>query len=150
MAALPEVLAVVKPQDTKLRELLAAEGARVVVCPDAHEGMSRSLVCGVAAAPEASGWVFALGDMPFIAPATIRAIAEKVEESGAIVMPEYGGKRGNPVGFAARYRSLLLEVGGDEGARSIVRARPQEVFAVACDDPGILRDIDRREDLGRG
>lgn len=140
----------VKPRDTRLRELLAAEGARVVACADAHEGMSRSLVCGVAAASGASGWVFALGDMPFIAPATIRAVAAKVEETRAIAMPEYRGKRGNPVGFGARYRTLLLGVGGDEGARSIVRARPQEVFAVACDDPGILRDIDRREDLGQG
>jgi hypothetical protein len=29
----------------------------------------------------------------------------------------------------------------------LLRRHPEDVRVVACDDPGILRDIDRREDL---
>lgn len=146
-AALSDVLAVVREGDDDLRTLLLAEGAQVSVCPDAHEGMSRSLVCGIRASMSATGWVLALGDMPYVLPATSRAVAAKLADAGGIIVPAYRGNRGNPVGFAAGYRDLLLGVKGDEGARTVVRQRAAEVSILECDDPGILRDIDRREDL---
>jgi molybdenum cofactor cytidylyltransferase len=146
-SALTDVLAVVREGDDDLRTLLEAEGVRVSVCPDARQGMSRSLVCGISASPSASGWVLALGDMPYVLPATIQAVAAGIERTGGIVLPSYRGQRGNPVGFSARYRDLLLGVKGDEGARSVVQQHPSAVSVVNCDDPGILRDIDRREDL---
>lgn len=146
-AAVGDVVAVVREGDERLREALAAEDVRVALCMDANVGQSRSLICGVRASMDAAGWVFALGDMPFVAPATTRAIAAALADADGIVLPQYQGKRGNPVGFSARYRPLLLDLEGDEGARSIVRQRPAEIRLVECDDPGILRDIDRREDL---
>ncbi len=146
-SALPEVLAVVRQGDEALRALLAAEGIAVVLCVDAHMGMSRSLACGVRASMDASGWVFALGDMPFVAPATTATIASKLEAAGGIVVPAIRGQRGNPVGFAARFREDLLDVRGDEGARSVVRRHPSAITVVDCDDPGILQDVDRLEDL---
>jgi molybdenum cofactor cytidylyltransferase len=145
--ALPRVLAVVRDGDSRLRDLLAAEGVPVIACADAHLGLSRSLVCGVRASMDASGWVFALGDMPFVAPGTTRAVATRLAATGAIVVPRYQGRRGNPVGLGAAYREALLEVQADEGARSILRRHERDVTAVDCEDPGILRDIDRREDL---
>jgi molybdenum cofactor cytidylyltransferase len=148
-AAVGDVVAVVREGDERLREALAAEDVRVALCMDASVGQSRSLVCGVRASMDAAGWVFALGDMPFVAPATTRAIAAALADADGIVLPQYQGKRGNPVGFSARYRPLLLDLEGDEGARSIVRQRSAEIRLVECDDPGILRDIDRREDLGK-
>ena len=39
VAAVPEVIAVVRPGDDELAEELAAAGARVTVCPDAQAGM---------------------------------------------------------------------------------------------------------------
>lgn len=146
-AALSDVLAVVREGDEALRSLLAAEGVQVSVCPDAHEGMSRSLVCGIRASMSATGWVLALGDMPYVLPATSRAVAAKLADTGGIVVPAFRGKRGNPVGFAAGYRNLLLGVKGDAGARAVVQQRAAEVSILECDDPGILRDIDQREDV---
>ena len=56
------------------RRSCSAAGLRVVPCINADDGMGASLACGVAAAGDADGWVIALADMPWIAPATIRAI----------------------------------------------------------------------------
>lgn len=139
------MVVVVRAGDEKTRKVFAGEGVAVQECADAHLGMSRTLACGLRTALDAQGWLFALGDMPFLAPATIRAVADAIGDG--IAIPEYGGRRGNPVGFAARYREELLGLEGDEGARSLLRRHPEDVRVVACDDPGILRDIDRREDL---
>lgn len=146
-AALPDVLVVVRAGDDKLGELMRREGVAVQVCDDAHLGMARSLVCGIRGAAAADGWVIALGDMPYLSPATISAVAEKIARGAGIAIPEYRGERGHPVGFGRRHGKELLELRGDEGARSLVRRHAAEVQAVACDDPGILRDVDRREDL---
>ena len=41
----------------------------------------------------------------------------------------------------------LLTLDGDAGARDIVAAHFNELTLIDCDDPGVLHDIDRREDL---
>ncbi|HEX4984878.1 MAG TPA: nucleotidyltransferase family protein [Burkholderiales bacterium] len=144
-AALPDVLVVIREGDARLREMFEDEGARVQECADARLGISRSLACAVRAAPAGRGWLFALGDMPYLKPQTLRAVAGSIGDG--IAIPEYAGQRGNPVGFASRYVDELLALRGDEGARSLLRRHPDDVTVVPCDDPGILRDIDRREDL---
>jgi molybdenum cofactor cytidylyltransferase len=144
-AALSDVMVVIREGDDHLRRLFEAQGVAVHACADAHLGMSRSLGCGVRAAPDAQAWLFALGDMPFLRPDTIRDVAASI--GNGIAIPEFEGRRGNPVGFAARYGRELLDLQGDEGARSLLGRHAADVTVIACDDPGILRDIDRREDL---
>jgi molybdenum cofactor cytidylyltransferase len=145
--ALSDVLAVVRDGDDRLRETLAGEGVTVHVCGDAHLGMSRSLVSGIAASADADGWVIALGDMPFLLPGTIAAIAARVAQAGGIAIPAYRGKRGNPVGFGRRYLDELQNLRGDEGARSIIERHAGDLHVVGGDDPGIFRDIDTPGDL---
>jgi molybdenum cofactor cytidylyltransferase len=146
-AALPEVLVVVRAGDDKLRELMQRENVPVHVCEDAHLGMARSLVRGIRAAAGADGWVIALGDMPYLSGATISAVADAIARGAVIAIPEYQGQRGNPVGFGSRHEEALLGLQGDEGARALVRRHAADTEVIACDDPGILRDVDRREDL---
>lgn len=145
--ALEEVVVVIREGDSALRALFEADRATVVECADAHLGMSRSLVAGVRARSDAGGWVIALGDMPFVRPLTIRAVADALRAGAQIAIPVYRRARGHPVGFAARMKDQLLGVSGDEGARAIVRRNDRLVQLLDCDDPGILRDIDTREDL---
>jgi len=140
--ALPDVIAVVRTGDDELSELLEREGAAVTFCEDAHLGMAHSLACAIRASLNARGWLITLGDMTFVAPATIGAVARGLEQSGGIVVPAYRGKRGLPVGFGSRFRAELLGLKGDEGARSVIRRHAQDVEIVDCDDAGILRDID--------
>jgi len=75
LAALPRVIAVVRPDDAALAAALGAAGARIVRCADADDGMGASLACGVRATKDATGWVVALADMPWIEPSTIARVA---------------------------------------------------------------------------
>lgn len=146
-AGLP-VLAVVRPGSEVLQRLLEAEGCKVTVCPDAADGMGVSLAHAIAAGDAiASGWVVALADMPRIRPETIKRIADAVSSGAWIAAPTYRGERGHPVGFSARLRDELVALKGDEGARAVLARHRAELALVECDDPGVVFDIDRREDL---
>ncbi len=147
-SATADCVAVIRAGDTALRSALLAEGAKVIECADAQSGMSRSLIAGLQATANSSGWIIALGDMPFIKPVTIRTISQAIERGELIALPTYHGKRGHPVGLSARLRDELMTISGDEGAREVVRRHARECCLIACDDdPGILRDIDTRDDL---
>ena len=146
-AALPGVIAVVRPHDEKLAALFAAHGARVVHCARADEGMGASLACGVDASADAAGWVVALADMPWIATATIRAVADAIAAGASLAAPFCRGERGHPVGFAASHRASLQALGGDEGARAIVAGAGTALVRVDVDDAGVLRDVDAPGDL---
>lgn len=146
-AALDEVIAVVKPGDNALADLLRAEGMRVEVCADAIRGMGESLAHGVRASADADGWIVALADMPLIDKATISRVAETLRMGALIAAPAYRGQRGHPVGFSGALRSCLVTLTGDAGARDIVRREAEQVQMIDVDDPGVLADIDTREQL---
>jgi molybdenum cofactor cytidylyltransferase len=145
LVALPESLAVVRPDVPELAAALTEAGLRVVLCETAHLGMGASLAEGVRASLDAKGWVVALADMPFILPSSIQAVAQGLEAGHPIVATQYGGERGHPVGFAAQYRAQLSQLSGDEGARRILKRDP--ITLVSCTDPGVIRDIDTPDDL---
>lgn len=144
-AGLP-VLAVVKPGDAALAAALAAAGCEVSVCDNAAAGMGHSLAHGIENTRSADGWLIALADMPRIRVSTLERLRDAVREGG-IVAPTCNGERGHPVGFEARYLDELLALRGDAGARDVVQRHRSALRLVECGDPGVLLDIDRREDL---
>ena len=144
-AVLPRVVAVVRSDADGVGTCLSNQGCEVVVCPDASEGMGASLAFAVSHARNAAGWVIALADMPYVQPATFRAVLEALRAGADIAVPVYQKRRGNPVGFSARYLSDLLSMGGDQGARRLLNSFP--VTEVSVEDPGIHQDIDTRNDL---
>ena len=149
LAAVPDVVAVVRPGDFPLADLLEQEGCYVMVCPSAARGMGASLAHGIGARRGADGWIVTLADMPLIKSATIAAIVRELEAGKHLVAPAYQGQRGHPVGFGKRFAPQLLALDGDTGARDIIAAHKSELVLVECDDSGVLHDIDRREDLKR-
>ncbi len=145
-AAWPDVVCVVRP-GTGMAQVARAAGVPVIECPEAIDGMGYSLAAGVRATPEAAGWVIALGDMPFLSPTTVRAVAQAVAAGQDIVAPIHGGERGHPVGFGAGLGLELSTVSGDEGARAVVNRHRQRLVLLPVCDAGILRDVDRPSDL---
>jgi molybdenum cofactor cytidylyltransferase len=134
---------------------LAAESTRwvarrdVVVLPEvgtgpAGLGMGYSIAAGVAARPDAAGWLVLPGDMPMVTSATLVAVAKALEQH-PVVFAQYRGRRGHPVGFAAELFSDLVQLSGDEGARRIVARYPS--IGLELDDPGVLVDVDTADDL---
>ncbi len=148
MAAGLDVVAVVRRGDFPLYDLLEQEGCRVTMFDDAARGMGASLAHGIAQARDAAGWIVALADMPRIRPETIRRIADELAAGAAIVAPVHNGERGHPVGFAARFRSELVALSGDSGARDVVARHRDAVKLIVCDDSGVLFDVDRKADVG--
>lgn len=149
-AACPSCIAVLRPEQTVLAGLLAAEGLGTVLCAEARDGMGHSLAAGVAASPAAGGWLVALGDMPFIEPHTLRQVAGALEAGASLAAPWFKGRRGHPVGFAACWREGLLALAGDAGARDILGGHPGALLRIDTTDPGVLRDVDTPRDLAPG
>jgi molybdenum cofactor cytidylyltransferase len=135
-------LAVLRPGTDRLAELLAAEGIATVVSTESIHGMGHSLAAGVRAAATAGGWIIALADMPFIEPSSYECVKAALRQGASIAAPEYGGRRGHPVGFDGSWFDRLGALRGDEGARSILATAQNGVALCTVDDPGILRDID--------
>ena len=149
VAALPRSLAVVRAGDAGLAAALRATGLAIVECDNADEGMGASLACGVAASRDADGWIVALADMPWVRSSTILAVAQAIERGDDLAAPFYQGRRGHPVGFARRHYAALAALGGDSGARAVVEGARDRLVPIAVTDAGVLRDVDRREDLRR-
>ena len=145
LSCLPRVVAVVPPDDGGVGGILRELGCEVTVCPDADTGMGASLVHALRHSLPANGWLVALGDMPFVADATLAALRDAVLDGAGIAVPVYEGRRGNPVAFGACHLDALLGLGGDQGARRLLKAH--RVTEIAVPDPGILRDIDTLSDL---
>jgi molybdenum cofactor cytidylyltransferase len=147
LAAGLNVTAVVRPGDFPLADMLEQEGCAVTVCPGAARGMGASLAHAIASERGADGWVVALADMPKIAPATIRSVATAVADGSRIVAPQFESQRGHPVGFGAALLNELLALDGDQGARTILEKHRDALQLIACADPGVLYDIDRKTDV---
>jgi molybdenum cofactor cytidylyltransferase len=151
--ALEHVAIVVPSRGTLLEASLSDLPVRVIRNARAKEGMGASIAVGIAALqadfPKARGWLIALGDMPFIAPHTIRMIADSIcSGSHRIVAACYRGRRGHPVAFDRALTDELMTLGGDAGASVLMRAH--DVALLDCDDPGVLHDIDTQDDLPCG
>jgi molybdenum cofactor cytidylyltransferase len=148
LAVLPEVIAVVRHGNEALALPLRQAGCAVSFCDDSDQGMAASLVHGISQARNAGAWIIALADMPYVRPTTIEALRDALNNGADIAVPVWNGQRGNPVGFGRTHLDALLQLRGDEGARSLLKAWP--VVEVPVDDPGIHRDIDTPDDLQFG
>jgi molybdenum cofactor cytidylyltransferase len=145
LSALPLVIAVVRTADDAVAAKLSTLGCKVVVCPNAYQGMGESLVCGVKQTLDAAGWIIALGDMPYVQTTTIASVVDALRQGADIAAPVYQNKRGNPVGFGKIHLPELLKLGQDRGARALLQTFP--VTTVNVNDSGIHRDIDTLADL---
>ena len=139
------VLAVVRPGSEALARMLNEAGCDVVFSTDAERGMGASLAAGIEASADSEGWIVALADMPRIAVTTVEAVARTLDGGASIVVPFYQGQRGHPVGFGPAHRDALMGLDGDTGARALLASH--QIARLDVDDPGILRDVDTREDL---
>lgn len=111
-------------------------------------GQMTSVRAGIAQAADenAEAVVIGLADQPGVEAGAWKAVADAALAGAGIAVATYDGRRSNPV---ALHRDVwdLLPTTGDEGARSLMRVRPDLVSEVPC--TGSPKDIDTVEDLTR-
>jgi len=137
---------VITNQEQVLIELVRASSASLIQNDKGHLGMSESLKLGIENTSPSRGWLIALGDMPYLNASTIYSIVESLKEN-RIVRPHYQGKAGNPVAFGLEFRSQLLEINGDQGAKQVVARNQAKLVDIEINDTGIWQDIDRPQDI---
>lgn len=144
-AGLEDVMVVTGHESEAVRAALAGAAARFVHNADYASGLASSLRAGLAALPAEIGAAFVmLGDMPRIAPETLRALvaaAEAAAEPLAFV-PAHKGRWGNPVLVRRALFPALSELVGDQGARKLLEGQREVVREVDVDDLGIFADFD--------
>lgn len=92
------------------------------------------------------GVIILLGDQPLMTPHIIDALITCKQTTGKrIIAPLYNGKRGNPVLFDVSLFPELLEISGDEGARSVIERHKQEVATIELSDAMASYDVDTWE-----
>lgn len=110
-----------------------------------EEGQATSLQVAVAYAGSVGhrAVVFGLGDTPGVPPEAWRAVAA---DDGDLVVAEFAGERRPPLKVGAALWAQL-PASGDEGARVLMRRRPELLRSIVCG--GEPADVDTVEDLAR-
>lgn len=141
------------PADAPVRDsAIAGSPVRIVRVPDAVDGMSRSIVRGIAAlAPEAGpedGLMILPADMPAVTAPALSDLIVRFQANPALVIRggTAGGEPGHPVIFPRALWPALSALTGDEGGRSVLRKNEGRVRVIALPGRMTLLDLDTPED----
>ena len=147
-SSIEHVMVVLGPDHKEIRQALGHRPVHFCHNEDHEKGMLSSVICGIRALPPdvLSVLVF-LGDQPAIPPAVIDRVIKAYEEDlYGIVIPVHDRRRGHPLLVDMKYRKALEQLDLEGGLRSLRHQFPEDVLEVEVDEPGILVDIDTRED----
>lgn len=129
-------------------------GIHVVVNPRYAEGLSGSLKLGImsigALAPVVQGALILTADQPLVDPDLLRALIDAFARgSHPIVATAYADHAGVPMVLGRDSWPMLDAIGGDQGARALLRARPELVSTVSVPDERMALDVDTMADYQR-
>lgn len=145
VADLDPRVAVVGNDDDAVWDTLDGLGFHPVPNPDYANGQATSVRTGIRALEAVDAVLIALGDMPAVEPASVRTLVDAyLTGTGSALAAAFEGQRGNPVLFDRRHFASLADVTGDTGGRNVLL---ESGVLVETGDPGVLCDVDTREDL---
>jgi len=122
-----------------------------IVNSDYHQGMYSSIQIGAAHLNATTKAFFLLPvDMPFVKPQTITKLLAAFEPNDMdILKPCYRGRRGHPPLISSSVIPGIQDYDGNGGLRELIFTKQLETRDLECDDPGILEDLDTRNDYER-
>lgn len=152
-AALPAGLfdrAAVVSSHPEILALAKEYGYRPVPNPRAAEGQSASLRLGLSGLLDMDGVLFSVCDQPWLRRDSVERLLEQFRAlPDKICALSWRGERGSPVIFPAYAFHDLLELTGDQGGRTVIRANAPRLHLVEACGPEELRDVDTPSDLKR-
>lgn len=112
------------------------------------QGMLSSVKCGINALPEDFEAVMIfLGDQPLIPVKVVNLVIGAYRKSDqGIVIPTFRKRRGHPLLIDRKYLEKIEQLDEKEGLRALAYKYANDVLEIETDEPGILRDIDTREE----
>lgn len=137
------------PPDRPLRALAIAD--LPVTClsvPDAARGMAASLRRGLGALPAQAGVMLLLADLPEIDASDLTCILRDWARHPDCILrgAAADGTPGHPVCFPPDLRPALLQLQGDEGARSVIAAHQSRLRLCRLPGRHAVTDLDTPED----
>jgi molybdenum cofactor cytidylyltransferase len=146
-AAIAGRVTVVARSKTQFESMLEGLPVTIVANDHADEGISSSIRAGVSSCSDRPAIMIALGDEPHVDRRVVVAVLRRWEETGApAVAARFNGAVGHPVIFGRDCFTDLLALGGDVGARAVLRRAGAAAEYVDLDrDPPL--DVDSRDDL---
>lgn len=128
------------------RAALLPPGVTPVFLPAAQAAMGLSIAGGIAALPAAVTAAMLLpADMPELSTDDLCAMIAAYR-GGILRATAADGTPGHPVIFSRDSFADLLALISDEGARRVIRARPDQASTIALPDRHALTDLDTPED----
>jgi molybdenum cofactor cytidylyltransferase len=145
---------VVRPSDTRLREICGRVGAEVAVPHSDPAEMKHSVQVGLAHVERRFGphpqdvWLLAPADMPGLSCDVINRLLDAHSVARpSIVAPALKGHRGHPVLFPWPLAAEVHALEETESIKTVVQRHSVE--AISWHDPAILDDIDTPSDYRR-
>jgi molybdenum cofactor cytidylyltransferase len=114
--------------------------------PDPDRGMLSSIQEGLAATT-GDPIVVLPADMPFVRSGTVADIVQTCLQRQRVVVPVHGGRRGHPVAMPGTLRRAILEADPVLSLKDALGAALEAADEFPVEDDGILRDVDRPEDV---
>ncbi len=142
---LDEVILVYRREE--VAEIARRYNVKAVYNGRATEGQSAAVKAGIASAhPETHGFMFFVGDQPYLNSSTVDTLIDTFErEKHPVVVPVYEGKRGNPVLFSSEVKEDLLAIKGDTGGRAVIESMADGVKQVPIEEDLVGVTIEDRE-----
>jgi len=114
------------------------------------QGQLSSLQRGLAELEDPAGLLVLTVDRPHIRPATVTALlAAFASAPECIWQPAHGGRNGHPILYPAALLPALRALPPDASPRDLLARHADLRRSLPVDDPAVLDNLDRPEDLTR-
>lgn len=127
----------------------------IIINPRYHEGQGTSVASAIrylVGTDDLFGpcdaVVFLLADQPGVSTQAINGVIDAWRNGASIAMAQYSDRAGHPVLFDRQHWSELAKLTGDQGGRSVIESRRDEVVYVPVTGPSPL-DVDTEMDWRR-
>lgn len=144
-----ELIVVIGHERDRVKQVLHNLPCEYVINEHPEDGMFSSVRLGCLAVPPGEACLITTCDCPGIRPKTIQLVKATLEdEQTKVIIPTFQGRRGHPAGLPAFLADQIRCLPPDTpGLNSLWRGKPEMVYLVEVDDPAVLRDLDRPEDV---
>jgi molybdenum cofactor cytidylyltransferase len=140
-----ELIAVLGYDQAHIAAALAGLPLRIVINHEHAAGQMSSVRAGIAATPDdPAAIVVALADQPALEPPDIDFLIDAflALPQPKILVPVYGGQRGNPIVLPGLQRWALAVGGVNFGCRNLIERYPEAVVRIEAPNSHYMQDID--------